>query len=255
MNTQSNAPLLWASQTWEEIGALRARGSDMIILPVGATEQHGPHLSCDVDTILVERVAHEVSARAQVPVLPTLPYGCSLGHTRAFPGTLSLRPQTLALVLQEVLSDAIAYGFSRILILSGHGMNAAPQRVALELLRDQNPRLQIAQKHLMDASSRVLAAYTSDAEDFHANAYETALMLHLTPDKVRANFAQADDPDRTPGLCFSYTVPFTSKNGVTGAPSLATPGLGAELFAILVDDWTAWVRKALKEQAPLQPGG
>jgi len=245
-----DAPLLWGDLTWEEVGALREAGTDMVILPVGATEQHGPHLSCDVDTVLVERVAHAVSARTRVPVLPTLPYGCSLGHTHTFPGTLSLRPQTLSLVVEDVLGDAIAYGFSRVLVLSGHSMNAAPLRVALELLRERFPRLQIAQKHLMDASPRAAQAYTADAQDFHANCAETALMMHLAPDKVRAERIE-DDPDRTQGTFFSYTVPFTSKNGVTGSPSLAEAFQGADLFEMLVEDWTAGVRLALVEQPPL----
>lgn len=245
-------PLLWAEQTWETIRAMRADGVDMLIFPVGSTEQHGPHLPLHVDTLCAEIVAHAVSARTGVPVLPTLPFGCALGHTRFWPGTLSLSPRTLALVVEEVLEDAIAYGFTRVLLLSGHVTNAAPLRCALETLRVRHPELQIAAKHVSEASLAVKAAYEADALDWHANAAETALMLHLAPHLVRRDRI-FDDPDRTRESVFSYTVPQTSAQGHTGSPSLATPQMGAELFEQIVRDWTYWVKRALIERAPLHP--
>lgn len=244
-------PLLWAELTWEQIRDMRADGVDMVIFPVGSTEQHGPHLPLNVDTLCAETVARAVSARTAVPVLPALPFGCALGHARFWPGTLSLSPQTLSLVVREVLEDAIAYGFTRILILSGHMMNQAPLRCALEELREAHPALQIAQKHLCEASSRVKAAYESDAQDWHANAGETALMMHLAPQSVHSDRI-FDDPDRTANLVFSYSVPQTSEAGHTGAPSKATPLMGQELFDALVTDWTYVVKRALIEKPPLQ---
>jgi creatinine amidohydrolase len=193
---QINQPILWAEQTWETIRDMRRDGVDMVIFPIGSTEQHGPHLPLHVDTISAEIVAHAVSSRTAVPVLPTLPYGCALGHTRHWPGTLSLSPGTLSAVVCEILEDVIAYGFTRILMLSGHVTNAAPLRCALETIRDKHPQVQIAQKHLFEASQRVRAAYESDAADWHANAAETALMMHLVPDQVRTERI-FDDPDRT----------------------------------------------------------
>jgi creatinine amidohydrolase len=245
-------PLLWGQMTWQGVRDLRSRGLDMAILPVGSTEQHGPHLPLETDTTLAEAVAREVSARTSVVVLPTLPYGCALGHTRHWPGTLSLSPQVLASVVCELCEDVIAYGFTRLLLLSGHLTNAAPLRTALELLRQRHPHLQIAQKHLLEASPRTRAAYFEDAEDLHANCAETALMQHLAPSLVRDDLI-LDDPDRTAELFFSYTVPFTSLAGHTGLPSRATPALGAELFEMLVEDWTRQVLVALKEEPPLRP--
>ena len=60
----------------------------MVLFPIGSTEQHGPHLPLNVDTTLAEAVASAVSASTGVPMLPALPYGCALGHTRQWPGTL-----------------------------------------------------------------------------------------------------------------------------------------------------------------------
>ena len=244
-------PILWAEQTWEQIADLHARHVEMVIFPIGSTEQHGPHLPLNVDTFSAEVIAHEVSARTQVPVLPTLPFGCALGHTRFWPGTLSLSPQTLTNIVCEILGDVINYGFTRVLVLSGHVTNAAPLRCALEELRRDFPHLQIAQKHVCEASARVKNFYESDAADWHANMAETALMQHLAPELVHKNRI-FDDEDRTCELAFSYTVPQTSSAGHTGEPSKATPQIGAELFEMLIDDWTLWVQKALVEQAPLR---
>jgi creatinine amidohydrolase len=242
----------WADLTWEGIAKLRERSVDMVMLPVGSTEQHGPHLPLSVDTDLAEAVADAVSAATGVPVLPALPFGCALGHTRLWPGTLSLTPGTLTQVVCEILDDVIAYGFTRILILSGHVTNAAPLRCALETLRQRHPKLQIAQKHVLEASARCKAAYLADAEDFHANAAETALMMHLHPMLVVQDRI-FDDPDRTADLVFSYAVPYTSKAGHTGRPTEATVPMGAELFAMLVEDWATLVRRAMVEEPPLRP--
>jgi len=242
----------WADLTWEGIGALRENGVDMVMLPVGSTEQHGPHLPLNVDTVLAEAVADAVSTATGVPVLPALPFGCALGHTRHWPGTLSLTPATLTQVVCEILDDVIAYGFTRILILSGHNTNAAPLRCALETLRQKHPTLKVAQKHVMEASRRCKDAYLADAEDFHANAAETALIMHLHPELVVRDRI-FDDPDRTADLVFSYTVPYTSKAGHTGRPTDATREIGSELFEMLVEDWTNLVRRAMVEEPPLRP--
>ena len=243
-------PVLWEELTWEIVRDMRADGVDIVLFPIGSTSQHGPHLPLNVDTLCAETVAHAVSVRTGVPVLPALPFGCALGHTRHWPGTLSLSPQTLSLVVREILSDVIAYGFTRIVMMSGHVANAAPLRCALEELRRDFPSAQIANKHLCDVSQRVHSAYTKDAENWHANAAETALLQHLAPHLVRTERIE-DDPDRTANLVFSYTVPQTSRLGHTGSPALATPEMGKDLFAALVDDWTYFVKKALVEKAPL----
>ena len=244
-------PLLWAELTWEQIRDMQREGVDMVLFPIGSTEQHGPHLPLNVDTLCAEVVAHAVSSRTGVPVLPTLPFGCALGHTRHWPGTLSLSPSTLALVIREVLDDVVAYGFKRVLIMSGHVTNAAPLRCALEELRKSHLQLQIAQKHLCEVSPAVQRAYESDAQDWHANAAETALMLHLAPKLVHTDRI-FDDEDRTANTVFCYTVPQTSKAGHTGTPSKATAQMGAELFEALVTDWTYLVKRALIEKPPLE---
>jgi creatinine amidohydrolase len=245
-------PVLWSELTWEEIGALRDAGMEMAMLPVGATEQHGPHLVTSVDCVTAEKLAHAVSVQTGVPVLPTLPYGCSLGHSRRWPGTLALQPQTLTDCVVQLGEWIHAFGFRRLLLVNGHVTNFAPLRCALEILRSRFDDLMIAIRNVGEVSARVRLEFSADAADWHANAAETALMLALAPQFVRLErIAAADDPDRTTGLLFSHPVNRTSLNGVTGQPSRATPEQGAQLFTWMVEDLAADVRAAVRERPPL----
>jgi creatinine amidohydrolase len=245
-------PILWEEMTWEEISALRQRGMDMVILPVGATEQHGPHLGTGVDSVTATKLAIAVSARTGVPVLPTLPYGCSLGHSRRWPGTLPLLPQTLSDCVTQIGEWAHAFGFRRLLILNGHVTNFAPLRCALEILRSRFDDLMVAVRNVAEISDRVRTEFFADARDWHANAAETALMLALAPQLVRPErIGDGHDPDRTYDLFFSHPVNRTSRNGATGHPCTATEDQGHTLFAWMVEDLTAQVVAALREEPPL----
>jgi creatinine amidohydrolase len=253
--THTNSPVLWERLTWEEIDGLRRGGMDMTILPVGSTEQHGPHLSLEIDTVSAVRVAEGVSAATGVPVLPAVSYGCSLGHSRRWPGTIALSPHTLIDLVTEIGNWVMGAGFRRLLLLNGHVTNFAPLRCALEILRSRHEEAMVAVLNLHEISPRVRESYFGDAEDWHANAAETSLMLAISPASVRpGRVAGADDPDRTQGLFFSHPVNRTSANGVTGAPSQATGEEGARLFSWMVEDLSARVRAALAEKPPLSHG-
>jgi creatinine amidohydrolase len=238
--------------TWEEIAQLRASGMETALLPVGATEQHGPHLATSVDCVTAEKLAHAVSAETGVPVLPTLPYGCSLGHSRRWPGTLSLQPQTLIDVIVQIGEWAHASAIRKLVIINGHVTNFAPLRCALEVLRGKFDDLMITIRNVGEVSPRVRVEFFADAEDWHANAAETSLMLTLAPELVRPErIVDSADPDRTAGLFFSHPVNRTSSNGVTGDPTRATAEQGARLFAWMVEDLTVSLRAALGERPPL----
>ena len=243
-------PILWEWLTWEEVGALREGGMDMAILPVGSTEQHGPHLTLNVDTLSAESVARGVSGQTGVPVLPTLPYGAAWGHTAKWPGTLSLSPATVTQTVVEIGEWLLAAsGFTRLLILNGHMTNFAPLRTALETLRFRHPEMRVALRSLWEISPRVTSEYTADASDWHANAAETSLMLAHFPQGVRVERI-ADDPDRTGNLFFSYPVDRTSIDGATGKPTQATAEQGRSLLEWAVEDLSALVQAALIEEPP-----
>jgi creatinine amidohydrolase len=205
-----------------------------------------------MDSALADELCGAVGARTGVPVLPLLPYGCSLGHSRHWPGTLSLSPQTLMAVVSEIGEWLLSSGYRRLFIVNTHVTNAAPLRCALEVLRDRHPGLMVALVNTATLSPRVQRAFAADAADWHANAAETSLMLALAPELVRpGSIRAADDPDRTAGLVFAHPVNRTSLNGVTGRPSRARASAGRRLFLWMVADLAAMVRRGLSEEPPL----
>jgi creatinine amidohydrolase len=247
-----SAPLLWSERTWEEIPGDLGRAAQAVLLPVGATEQHGPHLGCGMDFVLADTLCRAVSARTGVPMLPTLPYGCSLGHSRRWPGTIALDPLVMTDLVRQIGAQAYHSGVRRLFLVNGHVTNAAPLRCALELLRAAHDDLMVALVNTATVSERVRAAHFADADDWHANRAETALMQALAPALVReGRIVDADDPDRTQNLVFAHPVNRTSRNGVTGSPSQASAAEGAELFAWMVEDLTALVRRGQTETPPL----
>jgi creatinine amidohydrolase len=246
----SKRPVLWEELTWEDIGALVEGGMDMAILPVGATEQHGPHLHLGMDTTAAIAVAHGASARTGVPVLPAIPVGCSLGHTTRWPGTLSLRPETLARVVTDLAEWLHAAGIRRLLILNGHVTNAAPLRCALETIRHDWPDVRVAVRSIWDISPEVHAVYHADAANFHANRAETALVMAVRPELVRIERA-VDEPDLSADRFFAYTVDRETRTGTVGSPSLATAELGRELLEECIAELAVQVTQALVESSPL----
>lgn len=246
-------PILLENLAWPEIAELRDKNGGMLLLPLGATEQHGPHLPVSMDTLLAEDVCHWVSAKTGVPVMSALRYTVSQGHTAKWPGTFSLRHSTFLAVLHDLAEWAIATGWRRLLLVNSHFGNDAPARVALDQLRLAfQGRLHIGLRHVFHLTPDIWKTYTDDASDLHANRAETSLMLHLNPDLVhRDRMDSADDPDRTGDTVFSHPVARTSRNGVTGMPSAATVEEGRELFLAMVEALENDVRKAIYEEPPL----
>jgi creatinine amidohydrolase len=244
--------VLWSQRTWSELPADLAAVHQAAILPVGATEQHGPHLGCGVDTLLADKLCGAVAQRTRVPMLPTLPYGCSIGHSQRWPGTIGVLPTTLIELVTQIGDWAFISGVRRLFIVNTHVTNAAPLRCALEMLRSRHDELMVAVFNSATLSARVQQFNVADGEDWHANAAETSLMLALAPELVRAPIVpQADDPDRTAGLVFAHPVNRTSTNGVTGKPSIANAEEGRRAFGWMVDDLTTLIVRGLTEQPPL----
>lgn len=244
----------WETMTSDEIGAMIAAGRDLAVIPVGATEQHGPHLAAGCDTVSAAALAERACERADILVLPALAYGCSLGHTDKWPGTLSLHPTTLTTVAVELGRWAVANGLTKLLFLSGHGTNDAPLKSAILQLRFEFAAARFATMGLWDISNRVAGLYFRDGDDIHANRGETSVLLHLRPEMVRMDLAH-DVPDVTPGTRFSYAMPATTPTGVVGTPTQACAADGAAMVEAIVDDLAAWLTAALAEPWPTLPPG
>jgi creatinine amidohydrolase len=245
----SNDVLLWERLTLEEVGAASGAGA-AAVLPIGATEQHGPHLATGTDTASAALVCHRAAARTRDIVLPALPYGCSLGHGDRWPGTISLHPVTLTSVVVEIGRWVRASGFTRLVMVNGHATNGPPCQSALLQLRYEIADLRMRFVSLFDLSPAIAERYARDVPDYHANEAETSLLLYADPGMVRPDRA-VDEPDRTIGRELQYPMPTVTRSGVVGSPSAATAEAGAELLDMLVDALAALLAGIREERDPV----
>ena len=229
------------------------KGSFVVVLPIGAIEQHGPHLAVSTDTTIVSHVA--AAAERQLPsnilLCPTLPYGSSHHHL-SFGGTISMSAATYTQVLVEMTESLLQSGFRRIILLNGHGGNITPGRQALAILSNKydltiNPNIvfatywELAGKWFAGNPPMETPALS------HACEYETSLLLHLSPGKVfpqeiqRAKrpvsngFIPFEDDEPYKGVTMVKQTPFISSNGSSGEPQLGTPEKGKHLYDHAVD--------------------
>jgi creatinine amidohydrolase len=243
----------WFSSAWPDLRDL-ADADEVGLVPVGAVEQHGPHLPTGTDTIIATALCERVSERGGAPVLPAIPVGCSYGHNANLPGNLSVTPEQLAMLARQYAEWAATSGLTRLLFVNAHFGNAASLAIATDHLRLFRPDLQVNYVNWWTLDPTVAQESVLDGDDLHANRSETATMLEVAPDLVHLDrMATADDPDRTGDLVFRYTVPSLSTNGVTGRPSEATPELGAKLVDLTVAALTDLVQRGRTEVPPLGP--
>src|SRR3712207_5948965 len=122
-----------ADMNWMEDEAY-LRGDDRCVFPIGSTEQHA-QLSLCVDVILAERVALEAAEPLGVPVFPVMPYGIA-PYFAAYPGSISLKVETLLAVARDIIASVHRSGFRRILVVNGHGGNQPVAALAQEIMVD-----------------------------------------------------------------------------------------------------------------------
>jgi creatinine amidohydrolase len=243
-------PILWEELTWKDVDEL-TRTMKMAIIPTAACEQHGPHLPLSVDTIDCYEVAKRVSERTGVPVVPPLTYGCSQSHGN-FPGTLSIRPETMTRMICEIAEWLYRSRIKKVLILNGHMWNWGPIYSARENLRYDFPDLQVRVLNWWETTPNTMAKVVEDCPVFpsyiHANIAETACVLAVRPDLV--NMREAIDEEDYDTF-FEYRMDDYSKTGVVGrGATKATAKLGQELFQMVVDQLAPMVEKALAEKNP-----
>lgn len=157
-----------AEMNWMQVEAQAAR-DDRCVWPIGSTEQHA-QLSLCVDMILAERVATEAAAPLGLPVYPVMPFGLAPYFT-AYPGTVSLRVETLLAVARDVVASMARAGFRRILIVNGHGGNAPVGALAQELMAE-DPRLSIKFHNWWSAPATWAKVQEIDTQGSHASWME-----------------------------------------------------------------------------------
>ena len=247
------APRRWFDSAWPDLSDL-VGAREVGLVPVGAVEQHGPHLPTGTDTIIATALCERASDRCGAVVLPAIAIGCSYGHATNLPGNLSLTPEQLATQVRQYAEWAATSGLTRLLFVNAHFGNAASLAIATDHLRLYRPELQVGYVNWWTLDPVVAAESVLDGDDLHANRSETSAMLALAPDLVHLDrMVDADDPDRTDGLVFRYTVPSLSTNGVTGRPSEATVELGNKLVDLTVEALVDLVERGRVEEPPLGP--
>jgi mycofactocin system creatininase family protein len=209
-----------ADLSFPEIGERASRGA-MLAVPLGSTEQHGPHLPVSTDTDIAQALCELLAqARDDVLVAPPVPYGSS-GEHAGFAGTISIGQAALELLVVE-LGRSITGTFSHVVFVSAHGGNAEAVTRAVSLLRSE--------------SRDVLLFMPRWKGEPHAGHPETSMLLTLSPELVRMDRAVAGDLrpiTETLPLLRTGGVRAVSENGVLGDPRSATASAGQELLTAL----------------------
>jgi mycofactocin system creatininase family protein len=209
-------------------------GTDrLLVIPLGATEQHGPHLPLDTDTTIALALADRLASQLdEVLVAPAIPYGSS-GEHQAFPGTLSVGQGATELLILELVRSATET-FDRVLLLNAHGGNAIPLSQAVRRLRAEGRDVR---------AWNPAAVWSGDA---HAGLIETSVMLALAPESVDMTAAE---PGATGPLAELLPelerdgVGAVSPNGVLGDPTGASVAVGEQLLTEAVAALTQFVSR------------
>ena len=255
---------------YEELSQLQVdaldRAKTVLVIPLGSVEQHGHHLPLGTDTMLAHALALSAAERmsGRVVVLPPPWYGFSAHHMR-FPGSITLSHKTMMAMVEDVVASLARHGFTRIILLNGHGGNNGVVDVLASVLGNRHyGKMRIAGFTYFALAAAAIAELRRSKPGGmgHACEFETAMIMHIRPDLVAADKALVTYPD--PGSSYLSTdllkgsavktyLDFKdlSPHGTLGDPSLASPAKGAEFFAAVVaelvrfmEDFAQWPIKA-----------
>lgn len=224
---------------WPEVARQLARDS-RLLLPVGALEQHGPHLPMGSNTFIARCVAASLSERLGILRAPAFPYGVNLPGSEAFPGTAGLRRKTLHRAVNELLAAWEDHGFSEFVIISAHRSEAHMDALLMALTSES--RTTVFDLYGIDVSDLLSGAPGPE----HAGELETSLLLHLAPERVITDTLEDAPPDA--GALRRYTqgrspTPPPGSRGVIGFPSAASALTGESVFRRWVETLESALRR------------
>jgi creatinine amidohydrolase len=228
-----NEPLMLADLTWPEVRR-HVEDNSVVLLPVGAFEQHGPGMTLETDTRLATELCRRISARLapRVLVAPPVTWGRSDYHM-GFAGTISLQPETFFLVIRDIIMSLIGHGFRRILLVNGHGGNMAAVEEACEVVRTDTVDASI------EAVTYFALAPLPASAVAHAGEVETSCALALVPQLVRRDRLVPAEMlcSVPPSMAASSPPAFheMTRTGNLGDPTLATRDVGEQLVGIVLD--------------------
>lgn len=230
--------------TWTEVESY-IQSSTGLILPIGSTEQHGPTGVIGTDAICAEAIARGVGEATHALVAPTINVGMALHHT-SFPGTISLRPSTLILVIRDYLVSLSRAGFRRFFFINGHGGNVATLKAAfaesytvladLSIPGADQVQCQVANWYMCRPVYEKAKALYGHQEGSHATPSEVALTQYLYPEAIKQAPLSAEVAS---GFPIYGPAEFRRRypDGRMGSnPALATPEHGQILYELAVKD-------------------
>jgi creatinine amidohydrolase len=251
--------MLLENLTWPEVKKLKL-ANQIVLLPLGSFEQHGPHLPLTTDTDIVTAVARglEKQRSKQTLCLPTLWPGHSTHHL-FFPGTLSVSQMPYIQLVIELCRSIMKMGAQKVFLLNGHGGNDVPLRATLREIKTEFPRARfVFASYWTLAQQSIKSIRESELGGLgHACEMETSIMLHLHPDRVKAALGRRDgprhtDPYRKADLQYGRPIYFVndfheiSKTGTVGHPELASARKGKQFLDGIIREVTAFVDDFLK---------
>jgi creatinine amidohydrolase len=230
-----------SKMTWRDAESALARAR-VALVPVGSTEQHGPHMTLDTDSAIAEAFARLLgdALGGDAILCPTIRLGMSEHHL-AFAGSLSLRAPTLLGLIEDVVESLAHHGLKRVLLVNGHGGNQDALRLAAR---------QAARDTTNEVAAVMWAALAADliveraATTFHSHAcdIETSVALAIAPHVVLSDRIEAPSPPSSDALAeprSRYDVPVRfeqwTANGAIGDPRRATRELGEEIVALSLE--------------------
>jgi len=199
--------------------------TDILVLPVGAFEQHSVHLPLDTDSIQVEFFSRMVAEELDAALLPTLHIATSMEHT-GFRGTFSLRPETLMQIVRDTAEEAQRQNFRFLIIMNGHGGNHALLPACRDINRRDGPlKILLVDYWTFEDRPKIVTA-TKNGPNFHCEEMETSIILVLAPELVRSERADADYPEEEWPLgqadLTTFGVGHLNPRGAIGWPSLGS---------------------------------
>ncbi|WP_156291057.1 creatininase [Oceanobacillus salinisoli] len=243
------------NMTWQEY---QSKVKDhILILPIGSTEQHGPHLPLGVDAIISENYGHAIARRVKAVIAPTITYGYksqpASGGGPLFPGTVDLNGTTLTSLVYDVLKEFIEDGWKNILLMSGHYENDAFLAEACDLLlrnqKEEYPKILLS--NWWDNISPELMPKIFDEVEFkgwameHAAITETSMMMYFAPELVHEDLITDEGIDQPP----TYQRFPPSKTFIPSSGCLYTgKSSSAEKGRLIVEDVTNNIVLFLKKE-------
>ena len=186
MTNTSQPPMVLAQQSWTELASV-LDDIELVLIPIGSTEQHGPNLGLGQDHLISQAFCELAAERLRPRVLaaPAIPWGIS-DHHMNFPGSMTLRPETFLDLLEDVINSLVHHGLRRFLLVNGHGGNKALAGAAIQ---DFGMRLDVdfmgAVSHGMLDPEEAQASIRGDLPTGHADEFETSYSYYLDPTLVR----------------------------------------------------------------------